>query len=103
MIRSRFHQSKYEKFIREFNNIYFMARGERGIPMAVVERILKQKGEQAGVTRVSDKAIRYLKQELEDIALEIAKEAVSLANHGKRTTVKREDIQLATKQIFKKM
>jgi len=54
-----------------------MARGERGVPMAVVERILKQKGEQAGVTRVSDKAIRYLKQELEDIALEIAKEAVS--------------------------
>jgi len=35
---------KYEKFIRKFNNIYFMARGERGIPMAVVERILKQKG-----------------------------------------------------------
>jgi histone H3/H4 len=103
MIKSRFHQSKYEKFIRKFNNIYFMARGERGIPMAVVERILKQKGEQAGVTRVSDKAIRYLKQELEDIALEIAKGAVSLATHGKRTTVKREDIQLATKQIFKKM
>ncbi|BFI73675.1 MAG: histone family protein [Nanopusillaceae archaeon] len=80
-----------------------MARGERGIPMAVVERILKQKGEQAGVTRVSDKAIRFLKQQLEDIAFEIAKEAVSLATHGKRTTVKREDIQLAVGAIFKKL
>ena len=57
MIRSGFHQSKYEKFIKKFNNIYFMARGERGIPMAVVERILKKKGEQAGVTRVSDKQL----------------------------------------------
>ncbi|MGB9674646.1 MAG: histone family protein [Nanopusillaceae archaeon] len=80
-----------------------MARGERGIPMAVVERILKQKGEQAGVTRVSDRAIRFMKEQLEEIALEIAQNAVSLATHGKRTTVKGEDVKLAVKAVLKKM
>ncbi|MEM1688141.1 MAG: NFYB/HAP3 family transcription factor subunit [Nanopusillaceae archaeon] len=78
-----------------------MARGERGIPMAAVERLLKARGEKAGVDRVSDRAVKYLKQALEDVALEIAQRAAALAKHGKRTTVKSEDIKIAVKGVVK--
>ncbi|HIP66666.1 MAG TPA: histone [Candidatus Nanopusillus sp.] len=78
-----------------------MARGERGIPLAAVERIIKKVGEKHGITRVSDKAVRLLKQYLEEIAQEIAGEAVALATHAKRTTIKREDIKLAAKAKVK--
>lgn len=78
-----------------------MARGERGIPMAAVERLLKRRGTQAGVDRVSDKAVRAMKEILEDVALEIAGRAAALAQHAKRTTVKPEDIKLAAKALFR--
>lgn len=78
-----------------------MARKERGVPMAAVERLLKNRGVQAGVERVSDKAVRAMKDILEDVALEIASRAVSLAHHAKRTTVKPEDIKLAAKALFR--
>ncbi|RDD52482.1 histone [Nanoarchaeota archaeon NZ13-N] len=74
-----------------------MVRGERGIPMAAVERILKSKGAKAGVERVSDKAVKFLKTALEDVAYDIAQRANSLAKHGKRTTVKPEDVKIAAK------
>ncbi len=78
------------------------ARGERGIPLAAVERIIKKVGQAHGITRVSDKAVRYLKEALEEIAMEIAEEAVRLAGHAKRTTIKPEDIKLAVKGKLKK-
>jgi len=78
-----------------------MARGERGIPMAAVERILKSKGVKAGVERVSDKAVKFLKTALEDLAYEIAQRANSLAKHGKRTTVKPDDIKIAAKAFLR--
>ncbi len=78
-----------------------MARGERGIPMAAIDRIIKKAGEKYGVTRVSDKAVKLLKQYIEEFAYEVAKEAATLADHAKRTTIKSEDIKLAVKAVLK--
>jgi len=78
-----------------------MARGNRGLPAAAIERIIKKVGEKQGITRVSDKAVKALKQCLEEVAQEIAAEALSLATHAKRTTIKKEDIRLAAKAKVK--
>jgi histone H3/H4 len=78
-----------------------MARGNRGLPAAAIERIIKKVGEKQGIARVSDKAVRALKQFLEEIAQDIAAEALSLASHAKRTTIKKDDIRLAAKARVK--
>ena len=66
---------------------------KRLIPLAAMEKIMKQ----AGAERVSDKAKVALKGVLEDIAEEIAGNAVKLAMHAGRKTVKSGDIKLAAK------
>jgi histone H3/H4 len=77
------------------------AKKDRGIPMAAVERILKEEGKKVGVARVSDKAVRALRNTLMDLAEEIAKEALKLAHHAKRKTIKPEDVKNAVKVVLK--
>jgi DNA-binding protein len=70
-----------------------MTSAKRLLPLAAMEKILKQ----AGAERVSDKAKAALKNAVEDIAEKIAEDAVKLALHAGRKTVKDGDIRLAAK------
>ena len=66
---------------------------KRLIPLAAMEKIMKK----AGAERVSDKAKIALKVVLEEIAEDIASNAVKLAMHAGRKTIKAGDIKLAAK------
>jgi histone H3/H4 len=60
-------------------------------------RILKKSGAQ----RVSDESAVELRRVIEEIAEAVAKNAVDLANHAGRKTVKAEDVKLASKTLNK--
>ena len=60
-------------------------------------RILKK----SGAERVSDESADELRRIVEDIATEIAKNAVDMSKHAKRKTVKAEDVKLASKPFVK--
>lgn len=61
------------------------------LSLSAMERILKR----AGAKRVGESAKIALKEALEEYAFKIATQAVLLARHGGRTTVRGEDIKLA--------
>ena len=62
-----------------------------GLP--AMYRILKK----AGAERVSDESAKELGRILEDIGVEIAKNAVEMSKHANRKTVRGEDVKLAAK------
>jgi histone H3/H4 len=60
-------------------------------------RILKK----AGAERVSDESADELRRVIEDVADNIAKNAVDMASHAGRKTIKGEDVKLASKAFNK--
>ena len=67
------------------------------LPLAPVERIIRK----AGADRVAEGASVKLAKVIEEYATEVANEAIALAKHAKRTTVKEEDITLAVARLKK--
>ncbi len=65
--------------------------------LSAMYRILKK----SGAERVSDESADELRRIVEDIATEIAKNAVEMSKHAKRKTVKAEDVKLASKSLVK--
>ncbi|WP_407355586.1 histone family protein [Methanolobus sp. WCC5] len=67
------------------------------IPFAPIERVIRN----AGAQRVSESAGMELTEILEEYGLEISREAIKLAEHAGRKTVKAEDIKLAKNMLGK--
>jgi histone H3/H4 len=67
------------------------------IPFAPIERVIRS----AGAQRVSEPAGIELTEILEEYGLDISREAIKLAEHAGRKTVKAEDIKLAKEMVDK--
>ena len=65
--------------------------------LSAMYRILKK----AGAERVSDESADELRRVIEDIADNIAKNAVDMASHAGRKTIIGEDVKLASKSFSK--
>ncbi|MDH5449003.1 MAG: NFYB/HAP3 family transcription factor subunit [Candidatus Bathyarchaeota archaeon] len=68
------------------------------LSIAPMHRIIKK----AKADRVSESAANALAVALEDIGIKIAKEAIEYAMHAGRKTVKKEDIEIATRKVVGK-
>ncbi|MCD6230039.1 MAG: histone family protein [Candidatus Diapherotrites archaeon] len=65
------------------------------LPVAPVARIIKN----AGGSRVSDVAAKELAEFLEEVGTDVAIQAIAMAKHAGRTTVKAVDIKMAKKTL----
>ncbi|MEM5794029.1 MAG: NFYB/HAP3 family transcription factor subunit [Candidatus Aenigmatarchaeota archaeon] len=70
----------------------------KDFPLLAIEKIAKKAGKEVGADRVSLEAVKELKNYLLEVADKIAIDAVTVAHHAKRVTVKREDILLVTRK-----
>lgn len=66
---------------------------KHALPLAAMEKLMKN----VGADRVSEDAKAELRDVLEEIAAEISQNAIKLAHHAGRKTVKGVDIKLAAK------
>ena len=66
------------------------------LPLASVDKLIRK----AGAHRVTEGAAKELALHLEETATIIAREAIAMADHASRKTVKAEDIKLARKHLF---
>lgn len=78
-----------KKLKDEEGGIYWME-----LPLATLERLIKK----AGAKRVSESAAIALGEILEEKAMDISREAIKLAEHAGRRTVRDIDIRLAAKR-----
>jgi histone H3/H4 len=69
----------------------------KDFPLTPLEKIAKEAGKPVGADRVAASAVKEMKNTLVEIADKVAIEAVMVAHHANRVTVKREDIALATR------
>ncbi|MCD6530719.1 NFYB/HAP3 family transcription factor subunit [Candidatus Bathyarchaeota archaeon] len=69
---------------------------ESELALAPMHRICKK----AGAQRVSESAAKELSKVLEDVGIQIAREAIDFAVHAKRKTIKAEDIRIAAKKVL---
>ena len=65
--------------------------------LSAMYRILKK----SGASRISDESAEELRRVIEEVAVNIAKDAVEMATHARRKTIKAEDIRLASKHLGK--
>ena len=72
-----------------------MSKGE--LSSAAIHRLI----EKAGASRVGDDAVEELSLVLEEVAVKISREALDLASHAGRKTIKSEDIRLSVKRLLK--
>ena len=66
------------------------------LPLAPLKRLFKQ----AGAERVSDDAMMLLADNLEDQTSIIAENAINMAKHAGRKTIKADDLELAIKTLY---
>ncbi|MEM4810345.1 MAG: NFYB/HAP3 family transcription factor subunit [Thermofilum sp.] len=70
-------------------------RKDHEIPLAPLDRILHQ----AGAERVREEAAMVLRDFLEKLAREIARESVEASRHAERKTVTEEDVKFAISRV----
>jgi histone H3/H4 len=68
---------------------------ESELSTAAVHRLI----EKSGAVRIGDDAVNELRRILENLAIKIGKEALELASHAGRKTIRAEDIKLALKRV----
>lgn len=65
------------------------------IPLAAIERVARK----AGVERISAEALKELQTAVEDLGLELAREAAEAAKHAKRRTILKQDVLLISRKV----
>ena len=69
-----------------------MARENKVVTKTALRRLMKNEG---NASIVALDAVLALQDHLNDMAIEITKKALALANHAKRKTINKEDIKLS--------
>jgi len=62
------------------------------IPKAAIDRIARK----AGIDRISADALEELQHTIEEIGLELARDAAEAAKHAKRKTIEKSDIKIVS-------